>query len=151
VNTHNRLRYFLTNKIFLSQFMYRYVRVIFIVKCVPITRFLIACATLRWKSVIFIALSSLATVHGTVQYSYCIFSLLYRLLRIRLKSQNPVHSYVREREREGAKVHCKCTMQCTVHFILLLLPLALQSTVGFGLSNNILPFFPSVTKSLHHR
>ena len=49
---------------------------------------------------IFIARSSLETVHDTVQYKYCIFSLLYRLLRIRLKSQNPLLSYLRERERE---------------------------------------------------
>jgi len=49
---------------------------------------------------IFIVLSSLETVHDTVQYRYCIFSLLYRLLRIRLKRQNPLLSYVRERERE---------------------------------------------------
>ena len=41
------------------------------------------------------------------------FSLLYRLLRIRLKRQNPFISYVRERE----KVRRKCTMQCTVHLI----------------------------------
>jgi hypothetical protein len=39
VNTHNRLRYFLTNKIFLLQIMYRYVRMIFIVKCITITLF----------------------------------------------------------------------------------------------------------------
>ena len=37
-------------------------------------------------------------------------SLLYRLLRIRLKRQNPLLSYVRERERERKRVHCKCTM-----------------------------------------
>jgi len=48
---------------------------------------------------IFIVLSSLKTVHDTVQYRYCIFSLLYRLLRIRLKRQNPLVSYVRERGR----------------------------------------------------
>ena len=42
---------------------------------------------------IFIVLSSLETVHDTVQYRYCIFSLLYRLLRIRLKRQNPFHTY----------------------------------------------------------
>ena len=36
VNTHNGLRYFLTNKIFLLQVMYRYVHMIFIVKCVAI-------------------------------------------------------------------------------------------------------------------
>ena len=62
---------------------------------------------------IFIVLSSHETVRYTVQYRYCIFSLFYRLLRIRLKLQNPLLSYVRERE----KVHCKCTLQCTVHFI----------------------------------
>jgi hypothetical protein len=39
---------------------------------------------------------------------------VYCLLRIRLKHQNPVLSYVWERERE--KIHCKCTMLCTVHF-----------------------------------
>jgi len=49
---------------------------------------------------IFIVLSSLETVHDTVQYRYCIFSLLNRLLRIRLKRQNPLFSYARERERE---------------------------------------------------
>jgi len=31
-------------------------------------------------------------------------SLLFRLLRIRLKRQNPLFSYVQQR------VHCKCTM-----------------------------------------
>jgi len=46
VNTHNRLRYFLTNKIFLLQVMYRYVHMIFIVKCVPITRFFTAYAAI---------------------------------------------------------------------------------------------------------
>jgi hypothetical protein len=40
VNTHNRLKYFLTNKIFLLQVMCRYVRMIFIVKCVTIARFI---------------------------------------------------------------------------------------------------------------
>jgi len=45
-------------------------------------------------------LSSLETVHDTVQYRHCIFSLLYRLLRIKLKLQNPSLSYVRERQRE---------------------------------------------------
>jgi len=46
VNTHNRLRHFLTNKIFLLQVMYRYVHIIFIVKCVTITHFFMACAAL---------------------------------------------------------------------------------------------------------
>ena len=56
--------------------------------------------------IFFIVLSSLETVHDTVHYRYCIFSLLYRVSRITLKSQNPLLSYVRKRE----KVHCKCTM-----------------------------------------
>jgi hypothetical protein len=65
---------------------------------------------------IFIVLSSLETVHDTVQYRYCMFSLLYRLFRIGLKRQNPLLSYLRERERERVrvgvreKVHCRCTM-----------------------------------------
>ena len=52
------------------------------------------------------------------------FPLLNSLLRIRLKHQNPLLSYVREREREEGgereSVHCKCTMQCTVGFIITL-------------------------------
>ena len=106
VNTHNRLRYFLTNKIFLLQVMYRYVHMIFIVKCVTITCFFITYAVLWWKSMIFIDLSSLETVHDTVQYRYCIFSLLYHLLRITLKRQNPLLWHVQERQ----KVHCERTM-----------------------------------------
>ena len=39
-NTHNRLGYFLINKIFLLHVVYRYILVIFIVKCVTITLFL---------------------------------------------------------------------------------------------------------------
>jgi len=46
VNTHNRLRYFLTNKIFLLEVMYRYEHMTFIVKYVKIARFSIAYATL---------------------------------------------------------------------------------------------------------
>ena len=73
---------------------------------------------------IFIVLLSHETVRDTVQCSYFIFSLLYHLLRIRLKHQNPLLSYVcvcvrerererergGERERERESVHCKCTM-----------------------------------------
>ena len=73
VNIHNRLRYFLTNNIFLLQVMYRYVHMIFIVKCVIITRFFVACAALWWKSITFIVLSSLESIHYTVRYRYCIF------------------------------------------------------------------------------
>ena len=62
---------------------------------------------------IFIVLSSLETVHGTVQYRYCIFSLFNRLLRIRLKRQNPLLLYVRERERERlCTVNVQCSVQC---------------------------------------
>jgi len=114
VNTHNRQRYFLTNKMFFLRVMYRYVHMIFSVKCVIITSFFIVYAALWRKSKIFIVLSSFETVHDTAQYRYCIFSLLYRLLRIKLKRQNPLFSYVREIE----KVHCNCTMYCTLHFII---------------------------------
>jgi len=55
---------------------------------------------------IFIVLSSLETVQDTIQHRYCIFLLLNHLLSIRLKRQNPLLSYVWERE----KVHFRCTM-----------------------------------------
>ena len=58
---------------------------------------------------IFIVLSFLGTVRDTVQYNTgnVFFSLLNRLLRIKLKRQNSLfHTHERERE----KVHCKCTM-----------------------------------------
>jgi len=42
LNTHNRPQYFLTNKMFLLQF--KYLSMIFIVKCVTIISFFIACA-----------------------------------------------------------------------------------------------------------
>jgi hypothetical protein len=119
VNTHNRLKYFLTNKIFLLQVTYRYIRMIFVVKCVTVTRLFIACAAYLWKSMIFIVLLSLETVHDTVQYRYCIFSLLNRLLRIRLKRQNSLLSYIREREKVNANI------QCIVQYTLLLLYLML--------------------------
>jgi len=75
---------FLTNKIVLITSYVQVRTMIVIVKCVTITRFFIAYAALCWKSMIHILLSSLETVHDTVQYRYSIFSLLYRLLRIRL-------------------------------------------------------------------
>jgi hypothetical protein len=70
---------------------------------------------------IFIVLSSLETVLDTVQYMYCSLSLLYHLLRIRLKHQNPLLSYLcerggerrgerRERRGRGESVHSKCTL-----------------------------------------
>ena len=43
----------------------------------------------------------------------------------------------------------KNTTVCLLLLLLLLLPLALQPTVGFGLSNNVLPFFLYATNSLH--
>jgi len=48
-----------------------------------------------------IVLPSLETVHDNAHYSYSIFSLIYRLLSIGLERQNPLLSYVRERERES--------------------------------------------------
>ena len=69
---------------------------------------------------IFIVLSSLETVHDTVQYRYHIFSVLKRLLRIRLKRQNPLLSYVPERERKYTE-----NVQCSVQYTLLLLYLKL--------------------------
>jgi preprotein translocase subunit YajC len=107
VNTYSRIKYFLTNKIFWLQVMYRYIRTYdFHCKIVTITCFFIACAALWWKSMIFIILSFLETVHDIVQYRCCIFLLLNRLLRIRLKRKNSLLSYV----REGEKVHCECIM-----------------------------------------
>jgi len=75
---------------------------------------------------LFIVLSSLETVHDTVQYRYCILSLLYHLLSIRLKHQNHLLSYVQERERERereSKRDRKYTVnvQCSVQYTLLLL------------------------------
>ena len=117
--------------IIILQVMYMYVSMISIVKHVTITRFFIvyaalwwetnflfAYAALWWRSMIFIVLSSLETVHDTAQYRYCIFSLLYRLLRIRLKRQNPLLSYVRERKYI-------VNVQCGVQYTLLLLYLML--------------------------
>ena len=65
----------------------------------------------------FIVLLSLETVHYTVQYRYCIFSLLYHLLRIRLKYQNPLLSYVRERERKYT-VNVQCSVQYTLYYFI---------------------------------
>jgi hypothetical protein len=77
---------------------------------------------------IFIVLSSLETVHDTAQYRYCIFLLLNRLLRIRLKRQNPLLSYVRERERERGEYTTNA--QCSVQYTLLLLCLMLAVSYG---------------------
>ena len=69
---------------------------------------------------VFIVLSSLETVHDTLLYMYCIFSLPYLLLRIRLKRQNTLLSYVRDTERKYA-----VNVQCVVQYSLLLLNLML--------------------------
>jgi hypothetical protein len=69
---------------------------------------------------IFIVLLSLETVHDTVQYRYCIFSFLYHLLRIRLKRQKPLLSYVQERERKYT-----ANVQYSVQYTVLLLYLML--------------------------
>ena len=76
---------------------------------------------------IFIVLSSLETVHDTVQYRCCTFSFPSPLLRVRLKRQNPLLSYVREREREREKytanVHCSvqvtADLQCSVQYTII--------------------------------
>jgi len=65
---------------------------------------------------IFIVLLSLETV----QYRYFIFSLLYCLLRIRLKYQNPLLSYVREREKNYT-VNVQCSVQDTLLLLYLML------------------------------
>jgi hypothetical protein len=77
----------------------------------------------------FIVLSSPETVHDTVQYSYCIFLLLNRLLRIRLKRQNPLLSSVREIERKYT-----VNVQCSVQYTLLLLYLMLVMSYCANLS-----------------
>jgi hypothetical protein len=67
----------------------------------------------------FIVMSSLETVHDNVQYRYCNFSLLYHLLRIRLKRQNPLLSWcVRDRKYT-------VNVQYSVQYTLLLLYLML--------------------------
>jgi len=48
----------------------------------------------------------------------------------------------------------KFSNNCTLNFVvilllLLLLPLVLQPTVGFGLSNNVLPIFPYLPPTLY--
>ena len=79
VNTHNRLRYFLTNKIFLLQVMYRYVRTYdFHCKmCNNNMFFHCLCIALMEKHDLYSVI--LETVHDTVQYRYCILSLLSSL------------------------------------------------------------------------
>ena len=71
---------------------------------------------------IFVVLSSLDPLHDTVHYRYCIFSLLNRLLRIRLKRQKPLLSCVRERERERKYT---ANVKFSVQYTLLLLYLML--------------------------
>jgi len=64
---------------------------------------------------IFIVVSFLETVHDTVQYWYCIFSLLYRLLRIRLNVRIP-YFHTHDWERQYA-----ADVQYSVQYTLLLL------------------------------
>jgi len=60
----------------------------------------------------FTVLSSLETVHDTVQYRCCIVSLLYRLLRIRIKVRTPYfHTYERDRKQTAT---VQCSVQCTI-------------------------------------
>jgi len=68
----------------------------------------------------FIVLSAAETVYDTVQYRCCTFSLLCCLLRIRLKRQNPLLSYVRETERKYT-VNVHCSVQYTILLLHLIL------------------------------
>jgi hypothetical protein len=93
---------------------------------------------------IFIVLSSLETVHVTIEYRYCIFSLLNRLLRIRLKHQESF-TYLRERERMYT-----VNVQCNVQYTLLLLYLIIvlfYSTVIYQLKFTV---FMYVTQISHY-
>ena len=66
--------------------------------------------------------------------------------------QNVCFMYVRLDPKQGQQAKPSATLHSAVELqtYLLLLPLALQPTVGFGLSNNVLPnFFISATISLH--
>jgi hypothetical protein len=67
---------------------------------------------------IFIVLPFLETVHDIVQYMYCIVSLLYLLLRIRLKCQNPLLACVRETKYT---VNAQCSVQCNLLLLNLML------------------------------
>jgi hypothetical protein len=67
---------------------------------------------------IFIVLSSLETVHDTLQYRYCISSLLNHLLKIGLKSQNNLLPYIREKKYTA-------NVQLSAQYTLLLLYLML--------------------------
>ena len=89
---------------------------IFDVKCLTETNLFVACVALWWKRMTFIVLPSFKNVYVTVQYRYCNFSLLNRLLRIRLKCQNSLLSYLRERDRKYT-ANVKCCKKYT--FILL--------------------------------
>ena len=66
---------------------------------------------------VFIVPLSLKIVHDTVQYRYCIFSLLYRLLRMKLKRQNPLRPYIREKKYT---VNVQWSVQYTLLFYLML-------------------------------
>jgi hypothetical protein len=60
-------------------------------------------------------LFSFDIVFFNVKHRYGFFLLLNRLLRIRLKRQNPVLSHVRERE-----IKYTANVQCSVRYTLLL-------------------------------
>ena len=71
---------------------------------------------------IFTVLSSLETVHDTVQYRFCIFSLLYRPLRIRLTSESFTFLRTRKRERQTDRerkytVNIQCSVQYSYHSV----------------------------------
>ena len=90
---------------------------IFIVKCVTITRSIIAYVVLSWKSMIFIVLSSLETVRGTVQYRYCIFSLLYCLLA----KTSETLTFIRTKDRESTLVQCSVQYTLLLRYLMLVM------------------------------
>ena len=68
------------------------------------------------KNMVFIVLSSIKTVHGTVKYRYCFFTAQSSLEDWAKMSESLTFICTRQRE----KGHCKCTMWCTVRFIITL-------------------------------
>ena len=71
------------------------------------------------ENMIFIVLPSLENVHDTAQYRYCVFSLLYRLLRIRLKVRIP---YFPKYERKyTANIQRSVQYTLLLHYLMLVI------------------------------
>jgi hypothetical protein len=78
--------------------------------------FLLFCRRLKLHTILY----GTGTAHDTVRYRYCIFYCSISLADWAKTSESLTVICTREREREREKVHYKCTMQCTVHFIITL-------------------------------